>query len=294
MHVVDHGARRLRAALPLVAILASSAVGCRGVIGETDPQARTLGGTAGDPGAGVGAGNRSGVGAGTGGSGYGTGTGTGAGTGTDGGTGTGTGTGSGTTIPGPAVPPTLVARLTNQQYINTLNALFPGITLTAPTLPAENVVGGFENVTVAQTPSAELTEAFRAGAQATAKAATVDLTKVLPCTVRTATDEIPCGQQFIGAFGKRAFRRPLTTDENTRMVTFFQTARSTYDFSTAIGMVIQAFLQAPQFLYRLQLGTDPTQTGTVPLTAYEVASRLSYLFWDSMPDATLMTAADAG
>jgi hypothetical protein len=196
-------------------------------------------------------------------------------------------------VPGPAVPATLVARLTNQQYANTLNALFPGLTLQPVALPAENVVGGFENVAIAQTPSAELTEAFRASAQAAAKAATADLTKVLPCPVRAAADEVPCGQQFIGAFGKQAFRRPLTSDENTRMVTFFQSARSTYDFTTAIGMVIQAFLQTPQFLYRLQLGTGANQTGLVPLTAYEMASRLSYLFWDSMPDASLMTAADA-
>jgi hypothetical protein len=112
--------------------------------------------------------------------------------------------------------------------------------------------------------------------------------------VKTAADEVPCGQQFVATFGKAAFRRPLTSDENTRMVSFFQTARSTYDFKTAIGMVIQAFLQAPQFLYRVQLGGADPQGGFVSLTSYEVASRLSYLLWDTMPDKSLITAADAG
>jgi hypothetical protein len=264
MYEVKAKPRELAAALGLVAALVSNTLGCRGVIGETDPQPRTIGGAV-DPGSGVGPGTT-----------------------------TGTTTGTGTTVgdPGSPVPTALVARLTNQQYANTLSALFPGLTIQAVTLPVDNAVGGFENVSVAQTQSAELIEGYRATAQAAATAATVDLTKVLPCTVKTAADEIPCGQQFIASFGKQAYRRPLTADETTRMTSFFTTARTTYDFKTAIGMLIQGFLQAPQFLYRLQLGVTDVQNGLVALTQYEMASRLSYLIWNSMPDKALMTAAD--
>jgi hypothetical protein len=247
------------AALSLLLAAVVGNLGCQGVIGETNPQQRDIGGTG--PGAGAGVGNGS----------------------TPGGTGTGD--------PGSPVPTTLVARLTNQQYTNTLADLLPGVAFQAAGLPAENIVGGFENVSVAQTPSAELIEGYRATSQAVATAATTDLTKVLPCTVKASTDEVPCGTQFIGTFGKQAFRRPLTSDESTRMVSFFTTARTTYDFKTAIGMVIQAFLQAPQFLYRVQLGAA-AQGAYVALTSYEMASRLSYLLWDTMPDKTLMAAAD--
>jgi len=53
-------------------------------------------------------------------------------------------------------------------------------------------------------------------------------------------------------------------------------------------------LQAPQFLYRVEVGSGAAQNGFAALSPYEMASRLSYFLWDSMPDATLMTAADGG
>jgi hypothetical protein len=252
--------------LPLFALLLGYAVGCNGVIGEVSPHLGSGPSGAGGSSSVVGGGGSSVTGS----------------------------AGSGpTSDPGSPVPTTLVARLTNQQYANTLSALFPKLTFQLATLPVENVVGGFENVAVAQTPSAELLEGYRATSQAIAAAAKADVTKVLPCQVKTAADEVPCGQQFIATFGKQAYRRPLTSDETTRMNTFFATSRSTYDFATAIGMVIQAFLQAPQFLYRVELGSGAVENGFVTLSSYEMASRLSYFLWDSMPDSTLMTAADA-
>jgi Protein of unknown function (DUF1592)/Protein of unknown function (DUF1588)/Protein of unknown function (DUF1595)/Protein of unknown function (DUF1587)/Protein of unknown function (DUF1585) len=206
----------------------------------------------------------------------------------------GTGGGGGgspvTTSPGP----TPLARLTNVQYLNTLQDLFPGITLPALTLPAENVVGGFENDAAAQNPTSELVEDYRRAALAVATTATADLTRVLPCKVSSPTDEDPCGQQFITAFGRRAFRRPLPADLTSRAVALFQANRAAYGFQQAISLMIQAFLQAPQFLYRIELGGPADAVGTSPLDSYELASRLAYLLWNTTPDEPLLAAADAG
>ena len=100
--------------------------------------------------------------------------------------------------------------------------------------------------------------------------------------------------QFIQQFGAKAFRRPLTTEEVADYTAFFEGERANSSFAGAVQLTTEAFLQAPQFLYRLELG-DPATAATdrVKLTSYEIASRLSYLVWGSAPDATLTAAAAA-
>ena len=98
-----------------------------------------------------------------------------------------------------------------------------------------------------------------------------------------------CVSAFIGAFGKKAFRRPLSADEAqdyTSLVTGLT------DFPSVVTTVVTAMMQAPQFLYRTETGAK--QGTSYALTPYEVASELSYLITGSMPDAPLMQAADAG
>ena len=71
--------------------------------------------------------------------------------------------------------------------------------------------------------------------------------------------------------------------------------KAAYGFSTAIRLLVKAILQSPDFLYRVELGMpSPGDAGAVPLGQYEMASRLSYLLWNSMPDDELFAAADAG
>src|SRR5262249_970469 len=72
------------------------------------------------------------------------------------------------------------------------------------------------------------------------------------------------------------------------------TARQAYGFPTAISMIVQAFLQSPHFLYRIQVGRPPMgRPDVAQLTSYEIASRLSYFLWNTMPDEQLLQAADA-
>jgi hypothetical protein len=191
--------------------------------------------------------------------------------------------------------PAPIARLTDLEYRNTISDLFPAVTAPALQLPPDNVVEGFDNNAKAQTPSPSLIEQYRINAQAIAAAVLAKLGAVLPCQTQTATaqQQIACGQQLIDDLAPRAYRRPLQTDERDRLLALFSAARSAYDFQTAVSMVIQGVLQAPQFLYRVELG-GPVQDGAAQLTAYELASRLSYFFWDTMPDAELRDAAALG
>ena len=104
-----------------------------------------------------------------------------------------------------------------------------------------------------------------------------------------STTDAACESTFVTSFGLQAFRRPLTSQEVQTYVTLMQSMSS---FATAVGVAVDAMLQSPYFLYRSELGVS--SGSTYKLTPYEVATELSYLLVGSMPDATLMQAAQNG
>jgi hypothetical protein len=194
---------------------------------------------------------------------------------------------------GPVTINYATARLTNVQYVNTVQDLFPNVTLPGLSLPTENVTDGFTNASSGQTVTSVLVSDYQSSAEAIAQALSSNPSGFLSCQPTTTADENACAQSFIAQFGKSAYRRPLTADESTRMLAFYQLDRASDDFPTAMAAVVQVFLQSPSFVYRLEAGTGAQNNGLVPLTSYEVASRLSYFLTNSMPDATLLQAADA-
>jgi hypothetical protein len=104
-----------------------------------------------------------------------------------------------------------------------------------------------------------------------------------------------CAQQYLTSLAQRAYRRPLTTDEKTRVTSLYTTAlkgEAAATVAEAVQYGVYAILQAPAFMYRTEVGTDWKQAG--PLTGYEVASGLSYFLTDDLPDATLLEAAAQG
>lgn len=112
-------------------------------------------------------------------------------------------------------------------------------------------------------------------------------------------DEATCARSFVTTFGKRAFRRPLDGVEVDDLVALYSKLRSDadmkYGFQDALGIVVEAIMQAPGFLYRWERGLAAPQVdgSLVKYDSYEVASRLSYFIWNSMPDTALIVAADA-
>jgi len=186
-----------------------------------------------------------------------------------------------------------MVRLTNNQYLNTVQDLFPNAALPTVALPNENVIDGFTNAASGQTVTSLVVADFQSAAESIAQTLTATPSSFLSCQPSTTADENTCAQSFIAQFGKSAYRRPLTSDEAARIYSFYQIVRASDDFPTSMGAVVQVFLQSPYFVYRLESGKGAqTGGGAVPLSSYEVASRLSYFLTNSMPDSTLMQAAD--
>jgi hypothetical protein len=104
-------------------------------------------------------------------------------------------------------------------------------------------------------------------------------------------------EEFIKVIGARAFRRPLTEAEVDRYMTLHNNAGGFYegvsDFESGVRLVIEGLLLSPYFIYRVERSAAK-QGALIPLDAYEVAARLSYAIWNTLPDPALQAAAAAG
>ena len=183
-------------------------------------------------------------------------------------------------------------RLSHGELQNTLRDLLGVDAAFAQTLVPDTVVNGFDNNAAALTVTPLLFGQLRDAAEKTAGQVTMDLTKLVPCSP-TKDGEAACAATFIGTFGKRAFRRPLTATETARYTMLYSTIAKDEGFSGGIEVVVEAMLQSPSLLYRTELGA-PGKAGLYDLTPHEIASELSYLVWGSMPDDALFAAAAAG
>jgi hypothetical protein len=124
------------------------------------------------------------------------------------------------------------------------------------------------------------------------------LDKLVGCDLTTVADDDACVKAFVGTFGELLYRRPLEQaeiDEHLAFYAYEQTTLARAPEAAAVQL-IQAMLQSPYFLYRWEQGwTSPEKTATsARLNPYQVASRLSFLFWGSGPDRALLTAARSG
>jgi hypothetical protein len=197
------------------------------------------------------------------------------------------------------VGPSPLRRLSDDEYLNALQDLFPALSPTLPALPPDVPVAGFDNAAEAQEPSDVLIARYETIANLYAAAATVDtpsVTALVGCSDwSTAALATSCATQFLGQMGGRIFRRPLDADEQARFLTRFQAWAAAVDFPGAVQLTLSAMLQSPQFLYRPEPLPPSDPVGTVvPASPYAMATRLSFFLWQSAPDDTLLQAAAAG
>jgi hypothetical protein len=203
---------------------------------------------------------------------------------------------------GPISPgPSPVRRLTQTEYNNTVFQLLGDQTYPANRFAPDEEANGFTNQASALVVSPLLAEQYLTAAEGLAsRHAEGLLTQELPACTGASVSASACNDAagaFIREFGKKAFRRPLTEEEvQTHADLFVQgttLGTGSYDARIGVEVVIQAMLQSPHFLYRVEFGRPEAVEGDiVELTSYEMASRLSYLFWGTMPDAALFDAAD--
>jgi hypothetical protein len=187
--------------------------------------------------------------------------------------------------------PRLLRRLSHEEYRNTIHDLLGLSAELVGTLAPDEDVRGFQNDAAALKISPLLAAQYSAIAETLAdEAVKTKLNVVVPCF---ADENAACADQFIRSFGQRAFRRPLTKDEILSYRQIWRDVALETGFLDGIRWTIAAFLQSPNFLYRSELGRKGTD-GRFTLTAWEVASELSYLFWQTLPDDALFNAAKDG
>ncbi|MDP2341067.1 MAG: DUF1592 domain-containing protein [Deltaproteobacteria bacterium] len=185
-------------------------------------------------------------------------------------------------------------RLTQEELNHTLRDLFVGIPLPVVAL-SDGDGRSYDGDVSRQTPSDLAIEQLRTGAAAVAAAVVLRKADVLPrLPGSTADDQRAVGHELIASLGARAMRRPLEPRELGAYSLFFDSALAADNFDVALELTITALLQAPSFLYRVELGGDAVDDERTAIPSYEMASRLSYLLWSSMPDQELFDAAEAG
>jgi len=116
--------------------------------------------------------------------------------------------------------------------------------------------------------------------------------RILTCADLDTAD---CQAQILTQFTKRAWRRPPTGDEIARLQAVVADALSRGDTAEAgIRNALQAVLVSPNFIYRVEVDPDPGSRTPHPVTPFELASRLSYFLWSTMPDDELFASAEGG
>jgi hypothetical protein len=184
-------------------------------------------------------------------------------------------------------------RLNVVEYNNTVHDLLGTDQRLSENFPPDDTAYGFDNVASALS----MTDVTLSYYIETAKKLTTELlspakrASFVSCDL--ATGKEACVTSTLNAFLPKAFRRPVTTDEVARLVALYTANKA--DGATdddAVGRVFQAALLSPSFLFRIERNSGVA--GVRPLDGYEIASRLSYFLWSSMPDAELAAAAAAG
>jgi hypothetical protein len=176
-------------------------------------------------------------------------------------------------------------RLSHVELSNTLRDVLGVDAPAFGALVPDPVVHGFANNGVALEVGPLLADQYRLRAEAIGSA--VALAPIMPC----ATQDRACAITLVQTLGARLFRRPLTGEEAGRYLAIYDLAAPD-GFEPAVRWVLAGLLQSPHFLYRTELGRR-TDTGFV-LTPYEIATELSYLFWQTSPDDDLWALAESG
>jgi hypothetical protein len=119
--------------------------------------------------------------------------------------------------------------------------------------------------------------------------------KIFVCHPAAASEEQACAEKILTSVAHRAYRRPVTADDLPQLMTLYKQGAANGGFESGIRLALQKVLVSPEFIFRAEL--DPTDTprgGVHQLGDIELASRLSFFLWSSIPDDELLAVAERG
>ena len=119
--------------------------------------------------------------------------------------------------------------------------------------------------------------------------------KIFSCLPANAAEEDPCARSILSRLARQAYRRPVEAADLSALLAIYQAGRGAGGFEHGIEQALRALLVAPAFLFRLE--NDPPGIAPAtpyPLGAVELASRLSFFLWSSLPDEELLRLAENG
>jgi mono/diheme cytochrome c family protein len=131
--------------------------------------------------------------------------------------------------------------------------------------------------------------------EATGSGNTPSRQRIFTCRPANANDELPCAKNILSSLARRAYRRPVTEKDVETLLSFYQAGRNKGNFEAGIENSLRLILASPKFLFR----SEPDPAGQTAGSVYrvsdlELASRLSFFLWSSVPDDELLNAATQG
>ena len=131
--------------------------------------------------------------------------------------------------------------------------------------------------------------------EATGPGDTPSRRRIFVCHPAKSAEELACAKQILSALARRAYRRPVTDKDAEVLLGFYQQGRNRGDFERGIEEALRLILTSPNFLFR----TEPDPAGVTAGSVYrasdlELASRLSFFLWSTIPDEALLNAAAQG
>ncbi len=144
-----------------------------------------------------------------------------------------------------------------------------------PAVRTVSIAGPFDPTGVGETPSRD---------------------RIFSCrpTTESADDAEACATSIIAQLARQAYRRPVTTDDLGQLVSFYQLGYADGGFESGVEKALRALLTSPEFLFRIERDPEGVGRGVAyRITDLELASRLSFFLWSSLPDDELLEAATA-
>jgi cytochrome c551/c552 len=117
---------------------------------------------------------------------------------------------------------------------------------------------------------------------------------VFVCRPASTKDEEPCAQRILSTLTRRAFRRPITESDVKPLLAFYRSGRREGDFDHGIQTALGAMLMSPDFLFRVEQDPRGAKDKFYRVSDHDLASRLSFFLWSSIPDDELLKLADEG